>query len=226
MDAIFKEISSGSVNAGLRKVTDDMKTKNRPDRGGSVTTTETGPPKLELQMGQKWVVENQNGIKDLAIADCDAKQTVYIFNCKNSFLQIKGKVNNITIDKCNKMGIVFTLDSRTARSLHGTITGRNPIDYCTAPGEMNLVDWFKVRVESRRGEELGSPETAEDGARVHMLEAKDFPFRSPPQEPRAARETALIHPPEPYSWLTLLGIKFATKFRATWTTLLDDCIET
>ncbi|KAK1402646.1 Adenylate cyclase-associated CAP [Heracleum sosnowskyi] len=120
MNAVFNEISSGSVTAGLRKVTDDMKTKNRPDRGGAVTTTEkesrtrsfssskTGPPKLELQMGRKWVVENQTGIKDLAIADCDAKQTVYIFNCKDSVLQITGKANNITIDKCNKMGVVFT----------------------------------------------------------------------------------------------------------------------
>lgn len=50
---------------GLRKVTDDMKTKNRADRTGIVGTTEkeprasprafskAGPPKLELQMGRK-----------------------------------------------------------------------------------------------------------------------------------------------------------------------------
>lgn len=38
----------------------------------------------------RWVVENQTGVKDLAIDDCDAKQTVYIFNCKDSVLQIKG----------------------------------------------------------------------------------------------------------------------------------------
>ncbi|KAL4574392.1 hypothetical protein LXL04_021221 [Taraxacum kok-saghyz] len=36
------------------------------------------------------------------------KQTVYIFGCKDSVLQIKGKVNNITVDKCTKMGVVFT----------------------------------------------------------------------------------------------------------------------
>lgn len=50
---------------GLRKVTADMKTKNRSDRTGVVGTIEkenragshafskTGPPKLELQMGRK-----------------------------------------------------------------------------------------------------------------------------------------------------------------------------
>ncbi|KAK9286041.1 hypothetical protein L1049_014420 [Liquidambar formosana] len=120
MAAVFQEISSGKpVTTGLRKVTDDMKTKNRAERTGIVGASEkerrsstpsfskAGPPKLELQMGRKWVVENQIGRKNLVIDDCDAKQSVYIFGCKDSVLQIKGKVNNITIDKCTKMGIVF-----------------------------------------------------------------------------------------------------------------------
>ncbi|KAF8409954.1 hypothetical protein HHK36_002473 [Tetracentron sinense] len=121
MAAVFQEIGSGkSVTTGLRKVTNDMKTKNRADRTGIVGVSEkesrssshsfskAGPPKLELQMGRKWVVENQIGRKNLVIDDCDAKQSVYIFGCKDSVLKIQGKVNNITIDKCNKMGIVFT----------------------------------------------------------------------------------------------------------------------
>lgn len=52
---------------GLRKVTDDMKTKNRTDktgivgisekesRAGSHAVSKVGPPKLELQMGRKYV---------------------------------------------------------------------------------------------------------------------------------------------------------------------------
>ncbi|XP_059647684.1 cyclase-associated protein 1 [Cornus florida] len=120
MAAVFQEIGSGKpVTAGLRKVTDDMKTKNRADRTGVVGTNEkgrvsspsfskAGPPKLELQVGRKWVVENQIGRKNLVIDDCDAKQSVYIFGCKDSVLQIQGKVNNITVDKCTKMGVVFT----------------------------------------------------------------------------------------------------------------------
>ncbi|KAL8223803.1 hypothetical protein R6Q57_019278 [Mikania cordata] len=114
MAAVFQEISSKPVTA------DDMKTKNRADRAGFVSAGEkeprtsvpsvskVGPPKLELQMGRKWVVENQIGKKDLLIDHCDSKQTVYIFGCKDSVLQIKGKVNNITVDKCTKMGVVFT----------------------------------------------------------------------------------------------------------------------
>nr|CAD1818275.1 unnamed protein product [Ananas comosus var. bracteatus] len=121
MSAVFKEISSGkAVTAGLKKVTDDMKTKNRTDRTGVVATTEkasrsgsfsfnrVGPPKLELQMGRKWAVENQIGKKNLIIEDCDSKQSVYVYGCKDSVLQVKGKVNNITVDKCTKTGIVFT----------------------------------------------------------------------------------------------------------------------
>ncbi|KAE8708363.1 Cyclase-associated protein 1 [Hibiscus syriacus] len=119
MSAVFQAISSGNVSAGLKKVTADMKTKNRTDRTGVVSAGEketrsssssfskVGPPKLELQMGRKWAVENQTGRKNLVIDDCDAKQSVYIYGCKDSVLQIQGKVNNITIDKCNKMGVVF-----------------------------------------------------------------------------------------------------------------------
>ncbi|XP_010263686.1 PREDICTED: cyclase-associated protein 1-like [Nelumbo nucifera] len=121
MSAVFREINSGKpVTAGLRKVTDDMKTKNRTDRTSivgaseketrttSLSSSKAGPPKFELQMGRKWVVENQIGNKGLVIDDCDAKQSVYVFGCKDSVLQIKEKVNNITLDKCTKMGIVFT----------------------------------------------------------------------------------------------------------------------
>ncbi|KAM7250780.1 hypothetical protein ACFE04_022663 [Oxalis oulophora] len=119
MSAVFQDISAGNFTGGLRKVTADMKTKNRADRTSVVSAVEketrattpsfskTGPPKLELQMGRKWVVENQIARKNLVIDDCDAKQSVYIYGCKDSVLQIQGKVNNITVDKCNKMGVVF-----------------------------------------------------------------------------------------------------------------------
>lgn len=119
MSAVFQEINSGSVTAGLKKVTADMKTKNRSDRSGVVSaaekksraiaaaSTRAAPPKLELQMGRKWAVENQVGRKDLVIQECDSKQSVYVYGCKDSVLQIKGKVNNITVDKCSKMGVVF-----------------------------------------------------------------------------------------------------------------------
>ncbi|XP_010437608.1 PREDICTED: probable receptor-like serine/threonine-protein kinase At4g34500 [Camelina sativa] len=84
------------------------------------------------------------------------------------------------------------------------ITGRSPVDYSRPPGEMNLVDWFKGMVASRRGEEIIDPKIKTSpppralkrallvclrcidldaskrpkmGQIIHMLEAEDFPFR-------------------------------------------------
>ncbi|AQK63293.1 Adenylyl cyclase-associated protein [Zea mays] len=108
MSAVFQEISSKPVTAGLRKVTDDMKSKNRADRSGVVSSTAPAPaaaPEKTSRAG--WVVENQVGKKTLAIDDCDSRQSVYVYGCKDSVLQVNGKVNNITVDKCTKFGIVF-----------------------------------------------------------------------------------------------------------------------
>ncbi|KAL0348408.1 UNVERIFIED_CONTAM: putative receptor-like serine/threonine-protein kinase [Sesamum angustifolium] len=98
------------------------------------------------------------------------------------------------------------------------ITGRSPVDYSRPPGEMNLVDWFKGMVASRRGEELVDPlinvppppralkrvllvclrcidldanKRPKMGQIVHILEADEFPFRT---EPRSVRDTAPLHP--------------------------------
>ncbi|KAG6417541.1 hypothetical protein SASPL_119724 [Salvia splendens] len=96
------------------------------------------------------------------------------------------------------------------------ITGRSPVDYSRPPGEMNLVDWFKGMVSSRRSEEITDPLMAvppppralkrilllclrcidldaikrpKMGQIVHMLEADEFPFRV---EPRPVRDTASL----------------------------------
>ncbi|KAL8238193.1 hypothetical protein R6Q59_019274 [Mikania micrantha] len=91
------------------------------------------------------------------------------------------------------------------------VTGRSPVDYSREPGEMNLVDWFRGMVASRRGEELLDPKISvpptsrslkrvllvclrcidmdankrpKMGQIVHMLEAEDFPFRTESRPPR------------------------------------------
>ncbi|KAM0058564.1 putative cyclase-associated protein CAP/septum formation inhibitor MinC [Helianthus debilis subsp. tardiflorus] len=45
-----------------------------------------------MQMG----VEYQIGVKDLCIDECDPKQTVYFFGCKDSVLQIKGNIIHLS----------------------------------------------------------------------------------------------------------------------------------
>jgi len=83
------------------------------------------------------------------------------------------------------------------------ITGRDPVDYSRATGEVNLVDWLKQMVGNRRSEEAADPnmrvkpttralkrallvslrcvdpdaqKRPKMGHVVHMLEADDFPF--------------------------------------------------
>ena len=109
---------------GLKKVTKDMQTHKNPNlRSSSVVPAKsTGatitapkpfkpgapvkkPPVLELQ-NKKWVVEYQEGKKDLVISDTNRNQTVYVFKCNNTVLQIKGKINSVTLDSCSKSAIV------------------------------------------------------------------------------------------------------------------------
>ena len=121
---VFKELNKGeAITSGLRKVTDDMKSKNRADRSGLVATgggagvapavaavtnvSKTAkPPKFALD-GKKWAVEHQVGNRTLVIEDVNPKQTVYVYDCVDCVIQIKGKANNITLDKCAKTGVVF-----------------------------------------------------------------------------------------------------------------------
>eukprot|EP00249_Psilotum_nudum_P011616 c23277_g3_i2 orf=334-1959(-) len=85
-----------------------------------------------------------------------------------------------------------------------TMTGRDPVDYTRPSGEVNLVDWFKVMVGSRRSEEVVDPNLPHKPAArilkrallvalrcvdpdsekrpkmghvVHLLESEDFPYR-------------------------------------------------
>jgi hypothetical protein len=127
MGDLFAAINAKRDNAGagLRKVENHEKTKYRkeedkvstvPDSLPQKTTTvasgkgkkPSGPPKFELAkgMGEKWIVENQEG-QNLEITDTKTKQAVYIFNCKNTFVTIKGKVNNVILDSCVKSGVIL-----------------------------------------------------------------------------------------------------------------------
>ncbi|XP_011935796.1 PREDICTED: adenylyl cyclase-associated protein 1 [Cercocebus atys] len=68
--------------------------------------TKKEPAVLELE-GKKWRVENQENVSNLVIDDTELKQVAYIYKCVNTTLQIKGKINSITVDNCKKLGLVF-----------------------------------------------------------------------------------------------------------------------
>jgi len=78
--------------------------KTAPKAGAGV---KKGQPKTELS-GNKWVVEWHDHNNNIALNETDTRQTVYIYKCENSVINIKGKVNSIAVDGCKKVGVVFT----------------------------------------------------------------------------------------------------------------------
>ncbi|XP_066922086.1 adenylyl cyclase-associated protein-like isoform X2 [Clytia hemisphaerica] len=122
----------GAVTSGLKKVTNDMKTHKNPAlrNQGPVAAAKASsslsprpysppkfkkfnapevkkPPKFELQ-DKKWIIEHQDGNQNLVIDRTNDKQAVYMYKCKNSVLQVQGKINSIVLDNCVKCGVVFT----------------------------------------------------------------------------------------------------------------------
>ncbi|XP_010939278.1 probable receptor-like serine/threonine-protein kinase At4g34500 [Elaeis guineensis] len=122
------------------------------------------------------------------------------------------------------------------------ISGRCPVDYSRPPGEVNLVDWFKGMVGSRRGEEVVDPlmevqpspralkrvllvclrcvdldaqKRPNMGQIVHMLEGDEFPFR---MEHRLTRERMLDASNAPTKRIPLLSEKViaADSERSMW----------
>lgn len=147
---VFSALSKGTeVTSGLKKVTDDMKAKNRdPSERSSVVpassskapaaskagsgekTGPSRPAKLALE-GNKWVVEFQSGAQGLRITETEPRQTIYIYRCENTTIQISGKVNTIIIDACKKVGVVFEnaisgIEVVNSTGLEVQVTGKVP----------------------------------------------------------------------------------------------------
>lgn len=150
VSALLNDINKGlSVTSGLKKVTDDMKTHKNPklrlqtavpykapsaDKPKPVSKPTAAPvkktPVLALR-GKKWIVEHHSGRKDLVIDDALMKHTVYVFKCDNCTLQIKSKVNQIILDNCKKVGVVFdtivsSLEFVNCQSVQAQVTGSLP----------------------------------------------------------------------------------------------------
>lgn len=51
--------------------------------------------------------ENHTGNNNIVIEDTKLTQTVNIFNCKNSVIQVKGKVNAVNLVGCHKTSVLL-----------------------------------------------------------------------------------------------------------------------
>ncbi|TYJ58648.1 hypothetical protein B9479_000484 [Cryptococcus floricola] len=144
----------GSVTSGLRKVDASQQTHKNPELRSGSTVTEAGaggkkppalkpkpgsfvaaPPKkparLELEDGSRWIVDNQEGNKAIKIENTELHHTVHIFGCKDSVVQISGKINAISMVGCKKTAIVLesavsSLSITSSPSFEVQITGTIP----------------------------------------------------------------------------------------------------
>ncbi|KAI1289696.1 Adenylyl cyclase-associated protein 2 [Halotydeus destructor] len=123
-NALLQELNRGTdITKSLKKVTADQQTHKNPalKSQGVVSASDlkasnngfsaakeapAKPPKFELD-GKKWLVEYQNGRKDIVIPDAEMNQSVNLYKCKDTLVQIKGKVNSVIVDSCIKTAVVF-----------------------------------------------------------------------------------------------------------------------
>jgi len=83
-------------------------TPSPPPAGVGVAKKEYGAPVggpeqtpvFMCEVGKKWLVEHHKGNKSITVEIVDITQVVYIYNCVDCVVQIKGKANSITMDSC------------------------------------------------------------------------------------------------------------------------------
>lgn len=125
-----------SAATGLRKVTKDQQTwrkeYQKPGNNNIPLTPNLTPAKKEQpkkkpalkkglpvfeyqDRGYKWVIENQSKEAGVLTVDIgDSKQQVYLYNCEEMSVVVKGKFKSLILDKCVKVSVVFdTLISST-----------------------------------------------------------------------------------------------------------------
>jgi len=115
LNAVFGELSQGlEVTKGLKKVTPDMKAKNRTDKTGKVTEAapkKTGPKREKGAagirfVGGRWMAENFNE-GEHTLDKADMKSNVYITMCDDARFIVPGKVKSICVDSCVKCDVII-----------------------------------------------------------------------------------------------------------------------
>ncbi|TIA98058.1 hypothetical protein E3P94_00612 [Wallemia ichthyophaga] len=127
-EAVFAQLNKGSdITKGLRKVDTEQMTHKNPslrDAGSTESTpkkqqppiaakpksltrtTSSHPPKTQLD-GQKWFIENHTNTPHILIDDTKLSHTVNIFNCKNTVVEVKGKVNALNMVGCHRTSVLL-----------------------------------------------------------------------------------------------------------------------
>merc|ERR1712137_514542 len=195
MNALFSAINKGTgISSGLKKVTKDMKTKNRdPNDKSSVVPVKKAParaakkvvkkgtPKFGLE-GNKWVCEFQDDA-NLAIDETEPKQTVYLYKNDNTVLNVKGqKINSICIDNCNKCGVVFNnaiavVELVNCNGVEIQCRGRVPsfaIDKCSSIQVILSKDCLDTEIVTSKSDQVNVQIPGPDGDLVELAVPEQF----------------------------------------------------
>ncbi|KZO95760.1 hypothetical protein CALVIDRAFT_537742 [Calocera viscosa TUFC12733] len=153
-NAVFAQLNVGeNVTKGLKKVTAEQQTHKNPAlrASGAVPEKAHSPPtpgtrptkptkprtlaakkpaKMELE-GKKWNIEYQENESALVIESGEMGQVVNLFACKNTVVQVQGKVNAITMVNCEKTSIlcdsvVASIGITGSKSFALQVTGTAP----------------------------------------------------------------------------------------------------
>ncbi|KAG0248765.1 hypothetical protein BG011_009929 [Mortierella polycephala] len=204
MSAVFAQLSQGeAITSGLRKVDKSKMTHKNPElrASGMVSSSSTKPgspkragpgappkpasltlkkpPKLALE-GNKWIVENFENNNEIVLDNVELNQSVYIYGCKNSTVQIKSKVATIAVDSCTKIGLCFeslisSLDVVNSKSVQVQILGRAPtvsldkVDSCMVYLSKECLD-VEILTSKCSAVNILTPDSTEEGAEGDFVE--------------------------------------------------------
>lgn len=129
IDAVFAELNQGeNITKGLKKVDKSQQTHKNPELRGSSTvpaehTTVKSPPPVKPKkpnmfktkkpprkelVGNKWFVEHFENIPaEPIVIEGKQDESIFVGNCTNVLIQVKGKVNLITVNQSDSINVVL-----------------------------------------------------------------------------------------------------------------------
>ncbi len=143
MGAVFSQLNQGEgITKALKKVDSSQQTHKNPELRGTAPVPDAGagagagagakagPPKIPSKPatmrakkpaktaleGNKWMIEYHEDNRSIVIDQTELSHTVNIFNCKNCTIQVRGKVNAVSMGESCLYGslskAVASMDSR------------------------------------------------------------------------------------------------------------------
>lgn len=150
MDAVFNQINQGEgITRSLRKVDPSQMTHKNPELRSSGVVQDSAslskpvpaskPASLSAKKrspvkvleGNKWTVEHFENESHIVVDGTEIGHTVNIFHCQNCVIEIKGKVNAVSLLSCTKTSVlldtlVSSLEVTRCNSFAAQITGYTP----------------------------------------------------------------------------------------------------